>query len=340
MFGMIFSKIGSMVAKHASKTSIVLAKKAPDILFGLGVTCVVGGTIAAIVQTEKASDAIDIFNERKERVEDDVTNELIDQAEAQSHMRYAYGHLIMSMAKIYLPTVLLTTGGILLLGKSHMILNKRNAGLAAAYAALSNSYSEYRRRVRERFGEEVENDIYNGYITTTYTELETSENGVTTEVEKTKLDYNPCSPFAFLISAEDCPIINTKDRYAILSRIRINLNQINNDLQASQYSMIPGQKAFVTVNDVYKWFGQPLSKEGATWVIYDYVDLGIDLSDDGIQKPKPGSPVYNFLNKITDGLWLVPNVQGTICDDVDVQLRNAGLKKALLEDKSCKVSIM
>lgn len=337
MFGMIFSKIGSMVAKHASKTSIALAKKAPDILFGLGVTCVVGGTIAAIVQTEKASDAIDIFNERKERVDDDTANKLIDPVEAQSHMRYAYGHLIMSMAKIYLPTVLLTTTGILLLGKSHMILNKRNAGLAAAYAALSNSYAEYRRRVRERFGEEVENDIYNGYITTTYKELETSENGVTTEVEKTKETYNPCSPFAFLIPAEDCPIINTKDRYAIISQIRINLICLNNKLEALKYSMAPGEKAFLTANDVYEQYGVKLTKAGATWAIYDHVDLGVDLSDDAVKTP--GSPVYKFVNKITDGLWLVPNVQGTICDDVDVQLKNAGLKKALLEDKSWKVSI-
>ena len=329
MFGMIFSKVSSIIAKQASKSSIILAKKAPDILFGLGVTCVVGGTIAAIVQTEKASAALDNFNEMKERIANDESK---DESEKNAHVRYAYGHAIMSMAKIYLPTILLTTVGVFLLCKSHIILNKRNAGLAAAYAALSKSYAEYRRRVRERFGEEVENDIYNGYITTTYKELETSENGVTTEVEKTKETYNPCSPFAFLIPAEDCPIINTKDRYAIISQIRINLICLNNKLEALKYSMAPGEKAFLTANDVFEQYGVKLTKAGATWAIYDHVDLGVDLSDDAVKTP--GTPVYKFVNKITDGLWLVPNVQGTICDDVDVQLRNAGLKKALLEDKS------
>ena len=42
---------------------------------------------------------------------------------------------------------------------SHNIMKKRNVALAAAYAAVDKSFKDYRDRVIERFGEQVEKEL-------------------------------------------------------------------------------------------------------------------------------------------------------------------------------------
>jgi len=258
MFGGLVSKLTRCIAKASSKTAIVLTKKTPDILFWSGVTCVIGGTVVAIAKTEKASAALDEFNHYKERYKNDCEaadkredgEEFYPLAQRQHDNRVIHGHMIMSMAKIYLPVILLEGIGIFFLCKSKAILNRRNASLAAAYAALSKSYSDYRKRVRDRFGEEVENDIYNGYITTTYKELETSENGVTTEVEKEKVSYSPLSPFAFLLSKTDEDRKNKNMSEYMLWDIKITRDALQSRLNYRKGYIITTKKTRLIIAEI------------------------------------------------------------------------------------------
>ena len=346
MFGAIFSKLGKCLAQSTAKASIIAAKKAPDILFWGGVTCVVGGTVVAIAKTDKFSEALDTYHDRKQRIEDkEAKANESDNPEAEYPMvvrkndkKVIFGSLVMSMAKIYLPVIILETCGVMMLCKSKAILNSRNAALASAYAALSKSYSDYRKRVRDRYGEDVENDIYNGYVTTTYKEVETSENGVTTEKEVSRVDYNPLSPFSFLISPdEQCIAKGYRDPYTIVKQIEIIASGLNQVLDARKRCCLPGERPCLTLREVKEAYGvKNITNTDNTWLIYDYLDFGIDFERDD---RNPKSALYKFLNKITTGLWLCPNVGGNICDDVSIQIRNAGIKKLLQEaDEKWKVN--
>ena len=334
MFGGIISKLTGMIAKSASKTSIVVAKKAPDILFWSGVTCVIGGTVVAIAKTEKASDALDEFNKYKERYKNDC--EAADKredgetfyplAQRKHDNKVIHAHMIMTMAKIYLPVVLLEAMGIFFLCKSKAILNRRNASLAAAYAALSKSYSDYRKRVRDRFGEDVENDIYNGYITTTYKELETSENGVATEVEKEKISYSPLSPFAFLLSKTDEDRKSRNMPEYMLWDIKITRDALQSRLESRKDYLIPTKRPRLSLAEIKEAYGIKPDDSDHAWFVEDYLDFGIEFDP---KLMKEGSPEWNFLHGKTDGIWLIPNVSYNICDDLKIQLHNKGIKEEL-----------
>ena len=212
-----------------------------------------------------------------------------------------------------------------MLCKSHSILNKRNAGLAAAYAALSKSYEEYRRRVRERFGEEVENDIYLGRETYTITQKETSDNGVTTEKEVTKEKLDPLSPFSFLISVEDNPW-GFKDPHSILAQIDITRGSLNRILESRRSYKRP----FITMNEIAEAFGIEQRPEWATFVIYQNnkdCEGAIKFNIEKDNQFVAGSQEWKFVNMIIDGLWITPNIQGNLCDDVKTQCSIASLNE-------------
>lgn len=323
----IFTTIGTKVAVVTSKASVMLVKKAPTLLFIGGVTTTAGALISAIVATSKADACMDEFKENMDRIKENIElsnqkdnpEEFYPVADQKKDIQIIYAHMIKTMAKIYLPTFLLEITGIFMLCKSHTILSKRNASLAAAYAALAKSYSDYRKRVREQFGEQVENDIYNGYVTSTYTEKVTSENGVTTEVEKTKETYKPLSPFSFLISLEDNPW-GMKDPYSILNQIDIITRSLNNRLEAR--IPIGNYKSFMTMNEIAEAYGESQRPEWATFVKYQdnkditgALKMGITMDNAFIE----GTPEWKFVNKITDGIWLTPNIEDNLCNNFHTQ---------------------
>lgn len=323
----------SFATKQLTKIGISAAKNAPNLLFAGGVTAVVGGTIVAITSASKADAVMDEFNHNMDRMHNAIAEaeatgdpeRWYSKEQQGKDIKLIYGHMIMSMAKIYLPVVLLETVGIFMLCKSHSILNKRNAGLAAAYAALQKSYNEYRRRVKERYGEEVENDIYLGRETYTITEKETSENGVTTEVDKTKEKFNPLSPFGIYVSAEDNDW-GFKDPHAVLAHLDIIRASLNNMLEHRRSFKRP----FITMNEIAEYFGEKQRDEWSTFVIYQNnkdtegaVKFNVCLDNANIE----GSTEWKFVNKLIDGIWVIPNIEGNICDDVKTQCAIASTKE-------------
>lgn len=332
----LLSKLTGKAAIYAAKVSAGLVKNGPTITFVVGLTAVVGGTVSAIVATSKADAALDEFHENMELIKQNIEaanatenpEEVYPLAEQKKHTTIIYAALIKKIARIYFLTVVLEGVGIACLCKSHFTLTKRNASLAAAYAALAKSYSDYRRRVREQFGEQVENDIYNGYITTTYTEKVTSENGVTTEVEKEKQSYSPLSPHAFLISLDDNPW-NMRDPYSILTQIDIVNSTLYDRLQNRR--MLGRKSSMLMENEFREAFGQQFSTASATFYIpYDKNDVSgrLDIGIDGSRANIEGSTEWKFVNKIIDGIWITPpsNLRN-ICDDQDIMSGTRAIKE-------------
>ncbi|MBR5129526.1 MAG: hypothetical protein IKU67_05690 [Firmicutes bacterium] len=324
----IFSGVKHFVKKQTMKASIILAKNAPGIEFALGVAAVLGGTIYIAASSSKASDIMDEFDRRMNEI-----NETIKAAEEtgepekhypvatqNANKRLVYAHMIMSMAKLELPGVVLEMLGIGLLCKSRRGYKERIGSLSAALAAQTKMFNEYRSRVRSRLGEQEESDIFYNRHTVDYVVKETSENGVTTEVTKTKEVTEPCDMFSFLITLEDNPW-GFKDPHAILTAIDDTRRRLNRNLEFKKAPF--GKSAFLTMNDIAEEFCECQRPEWSTFIVYQNIkdpenavqfDIG-DADNNNVE----GSARWKFINGFTDGIWVTPNIQANICDDLKTQ---------------------
>ena len=85
--------------------------------------------------------------------------ERYSQEDAKKDLAIVYIQTGVKIAKLYAPAVVLGTISIAGIVASNNILRKRNVALAAAYATVDKSFKEYRSRVVERFGDDVDKEL-------------------------------------------------------------------------------------------------------------------------------------------------------------------------------------
>ena len=208
------------------------------------------------------------------------------------------------MAKLYAPAVLLGGASLGCLLASNDILRKRNAALSAAYMTVDKSIKEYRNRLTERFGEEVEKEIRYGIkaeqIETTVVDEDGNETTVT-ETIKT-MDPNLYSDYARFFDAAS-PYWQNDPEYNLMF-LKAQQQYANDLLRA---------KGRLFLNDVYDMLGIEKTKAGQVvgWV-YDrenpngdnFVDFGIyDMSKERVRA---------FVNGYETNILLDFNVDGNI----------------------------
>ena len=88
-----------------------------------------------------------------------LAGELYTQEDARNDRIQVYSHTGFQYVKLYAPAVLLGAASITCILTSHKLMRKRNMALAAAYATLDKHFKDYRGRVLERFGEQVEKEL-------------------------------------------------------------------------------------------------------------------------------------------------------------------------------------
>lgn len=151
-----------------SKTKFWTIKHLPEILTGAAVVGIGATIILAIKETRKADVVLKKHHEAMENIEIVHNNpELCEQEnytedDYKKDITITYVQTVKDFTKLYLPTALTALATIFCICASTKILKTRNAALAAAYTALSSGFLEYRERVKERFGEDVEHELYFG----------------------------------------------------------------------------------------------------------------------------------------------------------------------------------
>ena len=161
-----------------------LQKKSPEILVAVGVVGVVASAVMACKATPKACKVAEKNAQQLDTIhtadENGVTNagEVYTKEDVRRDTIQVYTQTGISYVKLYAPAVLLGAASITCILSSHHILKKRNVALAAAYTALDRNFKDYRDRVLDRFGEQVEKELrYN----TGYLPHQTDANGMETE---------------------------------------------------------------------------------------------------------------------------------------------------------------
>ena len=139
-----FGRLGLKVQKHS-----------PELFLVGGIAAGIAGTVMACRATLKVDEVLTDAKDDICRITDKAAENLPEYTEEDKakDMMTVKVQTGLKVAKLYLPAVGLGALAIGCVCKGHGILNKRNAGLAAAYAAVSKSYDIYRQRVIEAEGE-------------------------------------------------------------------------------------------------------------------------------------------------------------------------------------------
>lgn len=150
--------VTSVVGRQLLKTQ----KNSPTILFVGGVIGVVATTVMASRATMRLDDTLKETREKSGQAKALVERnepDLYSQEDYRKDLTILYSKTAVSVTKLYGPTIIVGVVSIAALTKSHRILTSRNAALTAAYAALEKGFAEYRRRVVQEYGEDIDRKL-------------------------------------------------------------------------------------------------------------------------------------------------------------------------------------
>lgn len=181
----------------ASKTVMKLKKHSPEILVVAGIAGTVVSAVLACKATTKVAEILDETNGTLDTIHEGMKTGAINGQEyttedGKKDTVVVYAQTGMKLAKLYGPAIILGTLSITSILASNNILRKRNVALGAAYAAIDKSFKEYRGRVIERFGEQVDTELKYGIKAKKFEEIEVDpETGKEKKVKKTVMVVDP-----------------------------------------------------------------------------------------------------------------------------------------------------
>lgn len=181
----------------ASKTVMKLKKHSPEILVVAGIAGTVVSAVLACKATTKVAEILDETKGTLGTIHEGMETGAINGQEyttedGKKDTVVVYAQTGMKLAKLYAPAIILGTLSITSILASNNILCKRNVALGAAYAAIDKSFKEYRGRVIERFGEQVDTELKYGIKAKKFEEIEVDpETGKEKKVKKTVMVADP-----------------------------------------------------------------------------------------------------------------------------------------------------
>lgn len=311
--------IMTTVNRTVSKVGFKFKKYSPEILVAAGV---VGAVTSAVMACKATLKATDILDETKNQI--DSIHKCQDMAEkgevkeytpedAKKDLTIVYAQMGLKFAKLYAPAVILGALSITSILASNNILRKRNVALGAAYAALDKGFKDYRSRVVERFGEEVDRQLkYNLKTEKIEEKVIDPETGKEKKVKKTVEVCNGseiASPYARFYD-DGCKGWEKNAELNLLF-LRAEQNYANDRLRA---------RGYLFLNEVYERLGIPTTRMGQVvgWV-YDPKNPnhnGDNFVDFGIYNMRREKS-RDFVNGYEDVILLDFNVDGDILDQIE-----------------------
>ncbi len=313
---MNLTSIKSSLTKVAGRTGLVLKKYSPEILLVVGITGSVASAVLACRATLRVGEVLDEHNAKIDKIgecwqkiqDGDIEPEKYSEQDHKRDLTVTYVQTAVDFIKLYGPAVTLGAVSIACIVGGHGIMKKRNVALVAAYKAVEEGFNNYRKRVREEYGEDVDYMFKNNLHAEEVTETVTDEDGKETEVKKTKLATNENSQpniYARFFD-ETCSQWSKTPEYNLMY-LHAQQNYFNTLLQA---------RGHVFLNEVYDALGIPRSSAGAVvgWVLNkdgsgdNFIDFGVFDGDNFKSR--------EFVNGIERSILLDFNVDGTIYDKI------------------------
>lgn len=289
-------------------------KHSPEILAVVGTIGVGVGVVSACKATTKLSGILEESREDIDAIHDAMENEeyiesgKYTEEDGKKDLTITYVQTGLKVAKLYAPSVIITGLSVGCLLTSNQILRKRNVAIAAAYSAIDKGFKEYRGRVVEQFGEEIDHKlrykIKAKEIEETVVDEKGEEHKVSKIVDMAELEHG--SVYAVIFD-ELNPYHEPSAR---LNEMFLKSQQI----YANQKLISKGR---LFLNEVYEMLGFEPTKAGQVigWV-YDpanpncnnYVDFGVFNSN--------RKTSHDFLAGLTDAVILDFNVDGNVWESM------------------------
>lgn len=310
------NKFVTAISGGISKVGFQLKKHSPEILLAAGVIGTVASAVMACKASTKVNDILEKTHHKVERIHEivedskngEIEEEYTDQ-DATKALAIVYAQTGLEFVKLYAPAVCLGALSLTSILASNNIMRKRNLSLAAAYAAVDNGFKDYRSRLIDRFGEQLDRELkYNlktVEIEETVVDEDSNEQVVKRSVEVA--DPNNNSPYARFYD-DGCKGW-TKDSAANLTFLLQTQNWANDLLRT---------RGHLFLNEVYDMLGMYRTKAGqhVGWVYNKDGSGGDNFVDFGIydvHKPKN----RDFVNGIERVILLDFNVDGDILSKLD-----------------------
>lgn len=308
------SKFVNSVSRTVHKVGFQLKKHSPEILVVAGVTGTVISAVMACKATLKVNEVMAASKTDIDKIHDAVDKGYTQAGEeytiedSKKELAVVYIKTGANLAKLYAPAVVLGALSITSILASNNILRKRNVALAAAYATVDKGFKEYRGRVIERFGKELDKELKYNLKTQEIEEVVTSEDGSETTVKKTVDTMDTKAPLysPYSVVYDDGCKGWSKDPEANKFFLVQCQNWANEKLKA---------KGYLFLNEVYEMIGIPKTKAGHVvgWVYDKNNEIGDNYVDFGI------FDIYNekamdFVNGRERNIVLDFNVDGNVYD--------------------------
>lgn len=290
------------------KTKLGIKKHSPEILVAAGIGTGIVAAIVACKQTIKANDIVAEARKSLQNIEDvkelAANNEVEYAEENEQEDRKTIGmQVAVGMIKTYALPVGLGILSITCILAGHHILKKRNVALAAAYSALSTDFMNYRKRVVDKYGKDVDFMLKNGLekqiIANQVIDPETGEVKETKE-EVLTYEGDKLSQYARVFdevgSTQWTPSADHNRAFLLMEQ-----NYFNERIRT---------RGYIFLNEVYERLGFRPTKAGSVvgWVYqnadYEGIDFGIFTAH--TQK------AAEFLEGTEPSIILDFNVQGDI----------------------------
>ena len=258
------NEIMSKASGALNKIGFSLKKRSPEILVAVGVVGTVVSAVMACKATTKINTILDETKEQLYKIHEYAGNpdvaEKYNAEDAKKDTAIVYGQAGVKLAKLYAPAVGLGILSISSILASNNILRKRNMAISAALAAATQDFKDYRNRVIERFGKEVDHQLRYNIKAEEIEETVTDEKGKEKKVKKNVEVADPnASGYAKYFTRSN-PYWEEDSSYVEMF-LRSQQNFANDKLKANGH---------LTLNDVYDMLGFHDSKAGMVvgW-IYD-----------------------------------------------------------------------
>ena len=272
-------EISNKITRAFGKTKLKMKKYSPEILVVAGCIGAVGTVVSACKATTKLSTVLEEgksnINQLHDYVETHGYSEEYTEQDGKKDLAIMYTQTGLKVAKLYAPAVILGTLSITAILTSNNMLRKRNVALAAAYTAVNTSFKEYRGRVVERFGKELDRELRYNIKSKEIEEKVVNEDGTETTVKKTVSVVDPNT-------IDDTAKIWYEGNPGWSKDPEFNLMYLKKQ-QAYATDLLKAQ-GYLFLNDVYEILGYPRTAAGQQigWIYDEKHPIGDNFVDFGI----------------------------------------------------------
>lgn len=287
-------EVTKKIGVKANKLAFKMKKNAPEIL---AVTGAIGVTVSAVMACKATTKLSDILTDTEDQIEtihdaitrDDVIEKGYTEDDMKKDLAIVYVQTGLKIVKLYAPSVILGVFSVGSLLTSNNILRKRNMALALAYTTVDKGFKEYRGRVIEQYGEEVDKSLR---FNTIKKKIDTIEiDPETGKEKKVKKEVN-------VINGDtDCGYARKFDNSSSAWVQNQSYNQMFLKSEQNYANDLLVARGHVFLNEIYDRLGFPRTKAGQIvgWVFNQNNPIGdnyIDFDITEVYDEEIGNYVY------------------------------------------------